>query len=1132
MPSSAYRDFGLQFGPLSERTCTVRFNTRIPGAQPASTDVETVRFDRDKLDPYLQRLEQRQITEAELYQLGLLLRDLLLPGRIAGYLRTSLAAVRQEDVGLRLRLTFEAPELNAIPWEYTYFPPEVSSGHSPVFFLALMDGVSIARYEFTGAGDVDVKPREHYRMVIALSSPAKVEPRLLIEKDREAITSAIKETNAVQVMMPEWLEAATIAALEEKLKAPADILHFAGHGRFQDRVGYLIMCKDGSDGWERYDDLLLAKAVADARITMVVLSACEGAQRSPEQTWSGIAPRLAGANVAAVIASQFRLRHDLAIQFAQTLYGIVLAGGSVDAAVREARWAMIRGVSDVESRDWGAIVLYLRAPDGVLFPRRPVKTVELPPTFASRPAAGHSSLLRRAKVELIGRDQLLAELRDEVRRPDARLITLIGPPGVGKTDLALRVAQDLREAFTDGAHLVQLSSVIKPEEVLPTLGQRLGVPDVADKSALDALIEALSDKTMLLVLDTFEHLVDSAGAIASLGDQVPGLTLLVTSRRPLRIGAEREFNVPPLELPDLRAPLPPAEQLREVGAIALFERRGAAVDRAFVVTEQNKAAVVQICRRLDGIPLAIELAAARVRTRSPDQLVAAMGDLLPLLTGGARDRGARQETMEKAVEWSYQLMPEDERVVFRRLGIFSGGIGLDPAAKVLSAGDLVVTDLLSRLENLVDQSLLQRVKYGERGFRFRMLEPVRVYGLRQLEKTGEMGMMQRDYRSYYLTLAEQAEDQLRGGQRNEWLLRLDEEHDNLREVLGTLTRSEDRTDVGMALRLAGALFWFWRLRGYFQEGRQWLEQALARTPASADPRDRAKALYGAGALAWVQGEPAKALEHLEESVRLLRDLRDVDLLPYSLIGVGLAQQSLGRVDEARKALEESVSIFRSKGEDRWGLALGLNDFGTLQAELGHLDRAEKLLKEADALWRAQGDSWGLGLTLVKLGDLSYRQGDNATAQTRMREALELRRRLADTSGIAQALDSIGKLERRLQHPQAALEALREGLPLWQTLGNRHGIAVSLHYFGAVAGQQGDYERAAYLVGAGQELLALASSRLAPDDEEDFSQLAGRARSDLGPGAYEVALARGAARARTALDGVIAEALTPGVSGAP
>ena len=655
---------------------------------------------------------------------------------------------------------------------------------------------------------------------------------------------------------------------------------------------------------------------------------------------------------------------------------------------------------------------------------------EAPAPAAGAPAARPEALhLPLPPPDLIGREQDLAALGALFGR-GARLVTITGPGGVGKTSLGVRFARDAAARFPDGAAFVGLAPLTDAALVLPAIAQALAVREAAGQTPRDALHAHLAGRRTLLVLDNLEHLLEAAPAVAELLGAAGELRVLAVSRAPLRVRDEQEYPLPPLPLPDLSR-VPAVEELAGNPAVALFVERARAVTPGFALTRANAAAVAAIVRRLDGLPLALELAAARLRSLSPTELLARLDRALPLLAGGARDLPERQRTMERAIDWSYDLVEPAEARLFRRLAVFAGGWDLAAAEAVGQRGDEAEGEVLALLSSLVEQSLVTAEGGGDGATRYRLLEPVREYAAQRLRESGEADEARRWHAAYYLALAEAAEPALWGAEQTGWLARLEAEHDNLRAALAwLLDRAADGGEerAERALRLAGALWRFWGVRGHLSEGRRWLEAVLGAS-AGRDLAARTKALDGAGWLAQGQGDLAQAVRWHEEGAALCRRLGDRAGLATALRSLGALLTALDDVPGAIPFLEESVVVARELADPR-ELGQSLTRLGAAVSLLGDHGRARALLEESLAVQRPLGDRLGIGGALFHLAVAALERRDYGQARAHLAEAFPLFREVGHHLGIAFGLEVLAAaaLEgwvARAVRLWAAADALRE-----------------------------------------------------------------------------------------------------------
>jgi len=671
----------------------------------------------------------------------------------------------------------------------------------------------------------------------------------------------------------------------------------------------------------------------------------------------------------------------------------------------------------------------------------------------------HPNNLPVQPTAFIGREQEVAAVQHLLQRENARLVTLTGPGGTGKTRLGLQVAAELSVLFTDGVYFVNLAPINDAEFVVPTIAQMLGIREVAGQPLLEHLKGELQQKQLLLVLDNFEQVVSAAAQVADLLAACPRLKVLVTSREVLHVRAEQEFAVPPLALPDTKQ-LPDLAALTQYEAVALFLQRAQAVKPDFQVTAVNARAVAEICACLDGLPLAIELGAARVKLFPPQALLARLDQRLQVLTSGARDAPARQQSLRNTIAWSYELLNGEEQRLFRRLSVFVGGCILQEIEAVCAALDKSngAGQVLDRVASLIDKSLLQHREQDGEELRFVMLETIREYGLEVLAASGEMERTQQAHADYYLVLAEQAEPYLKGAEQARWFARLEQEHDNLRAALRwSLEPGVVEHRIEMALRLAGALGRFWEVRGHWSEGWNFLEWVLAGGKGVAAPA-QVKALMAAAHLAFAQFDNDRAEALYEEILARCRELGDTAGIALSLRRLGAIAWRRGTFAVARRLSEKSLALFREAG-DKEGIAWSLVDLGWMFSQQGEYARAISFREESLALFRALGNIQGIAFALCGLAYTLFRsQGDPAKVLTLLKESLAVCREVGYKEGIAVVLSSLGEVFLQLGDTVKARSLLEESMLLSREIRNP-AIAWELFVLGRVEALEGDYATA-------------------------------------------------------------------------
>jgi predicted ATPase/class 3 adenylate cyclase/DNA-binding CsgD family transcriptional regulator len=668
-------------------------------------------------------------------------------------------------------------------------------------------------------------------------------------------------------------------------------------------------------------------------------------------------------------------------------------------------------------------------------------------------------------TQLIGREQEIAAVQNLLLREDVRLVTLTGPGGTGKTRLGLQVAAELSDLFPDGVYFVNLAPISDAEFVVPTIAQALGLREVAGQPLSERLQGELQQKQLLLLLDNFEQVVSAAPQLVDLLATCPKLKLLVTSREVLHVWAEHEFAVPPLALPDLTH-LPELVELSHYAAVALFVRRAQAVKSDFQVTAANARAIAEICVRLDGLPLALELAAARVKLFPPQALLSRLEQRLQVLTSGARDAPMRQQSLRNTIAWSYDLLHAQEQRLFRRLSVFCCGCTLEAIEAAWAALDKSngKEQVLDGVASLIDKSLLQQPEQERDEPRLVMLETIREYGLEVLTASGEMEASRQAHAAYYLKLSEGAEPELAGPRQAVWLERLEREHDNLRAAMQWLLEQEETEQRReLALRLGGALLRFWEVRGHWSEGWNFLQWARAGSKGVAVPAQVKALMAAAYLLDHLENDTDRAQALYEESLVLYRELGDTAGIALSLLHLGEIAGRRGNFAAAYARTEEALALFRAV-EDKWGIAWSLTNLAGIVRQQGEYARATSLNEESLALFRALEDMEGIAWSLTNLAGIVSQQGEYARAISLNEESLALFRALGDIEGIAWSLFGLAEVLFLSQGDPAKVHTLlEEGLALCREVGHKLGIAWALSHLGEMSLQQGNAVKARLLL---------------------------------------------------------------------
>ncbi len=669
-------------------------------------------------------------------------------------------------------------------------------------------------------------------------------------------------------------------------------------------------------------------------------------------------------------------------------------------------------------------------------------------TATTAAAIAKTSNLPVPLTPLVGREKELAAIVERMSEAGVRLVTITGPGGMGKTRLSLAAAEQLAEKFADGAYLVPLATITDPVLFIAAIARAFSLKESGETPLIQTLQNYLSNKELLLVLDNFEQLIEAAPLVNELLAAAPGLKILATSREILHIYGETEINIAGLKLPDT-ANLPKLEKLVEYEAVRLFGERARAAQMSFQVTGGNAAAVAEICARLEGLPLALELAAARIRNFSPEAIsekLRAQGERFNLLVGGPRDTPSRHQTLRNTLDWSFELLEQNEQQQFVRLGVFRGGFSAEAAETIAAAN-------LNEVYALLAKSLVQLVASLDN--RFNLLETIREYALERLADNPPLESETRlAHARFFLTLAETAEPQLRGAEQVEWIARLEMEHDNLRGAMEWCLQSGNAL---LALHIAATMAQFWYLRGHMSEGLRWLQAALAKD-TEAPKLLRAKALNASGALAQYSGNYALAEQYLEESLVIKRELGDMSSVASSLNNLGATAVHRGDFARARVIHQEALEIRRSIN-DTFGVSVSLNNLAEVLRAFEDYEGVVQLQQESLQLKRELGDKRGIAVSLANLADTMVQQKDYARATELYQEGLRLFREVGDRWNTSVALSGLGELAYLQQDYKQAAALYEESLSLKRELDDKLSIAADITALAKVLTRQNLYKRA-------------------------------------------------------------------------
>ncbi len=711
---------------------------------------------------------------------------------------------------------------------------------------------------------------------------------------------------------------------------------------------------------------------------------------------------------------------------------------------------------------------------------------------SARPSEPRPNNLPVQRTAFIGREHEATSLRELLGRAEVQLVTLTGPGGIGKTRLALQVANQSAAEFPGGVCFVPLSAVSDPALIAPTIAQALGVRETGNQSSQESLKDYVGnlDQPTLLLLDNFEHLVSAAPMITQLLSSSPKLKVAVTSQAPLHVYGEHEFPVPPLGLPDLKS-LPPWEVLSRHPAVALFLERARAVKHEFAISRDNASAVAAICARLDGLPLAIELAAARIKLLSPSAMLARLESRLNLLTGGARDLPTRQQTLRSTVDWSCSLLNTSEQTLFRRLSVFAGGCTLEAVEAVCDTKSDLGLDILDAMASMVDKSLVQQSEQVDAETRFLMLSTIREYALERLVESNDASAVRRAHAAYYLVLAEEGAEDV--ASHPEWFDRFEAEHDNFRLALDYLIKTGD---AEWGLRLGAALFRFWETREHLTEGRDTIVRLLALEGTATRPKLRARMLFAAAVLSGEQGDYGSARQLFEDSLETCLELNDNRGVAVALNALAVNARERGDLAAASLLFDRCVEIWKDLG-DSADIARALSNLANVMKLQCEYARASSLYDECLTMFRKNGDGAGIAWTLSCQGDVAREKGDTLAACSFCEQSLAAFRKLRDGWGIASALSDLASLSSDQGNNAEARRLYSESIRMFEELGHKRGIARALECLAVSAAAQSNAEQSLHLAGAAAALRQRLGAPLTLTEQPRLEKALNFARRTLG-----------------------------------
>ncbi|NJD59665.1 MAG: hypothetical protein C3F13_00060 [Anaerolineales bacterium] len=659
----------------------------------------------------------------------------------------------------------------------------------------------------------------------------------------------------------------------------------------------------------------------------------------------------------------------------------------------------------------------------------PLKSIVHPPTNLPVP-----------RNPLAGREKELTSICELLKQEDIALITLTGAGGTGKSRLAIQIGLNVLDHFTDGVYLVRLEPIIDPELVISAIAETFGIRDTPESQPIEMMLgEYLQDKNMLLILDNFEQVVDAAPHVAEILEKCPRLKCITTSRLPLRLRAERELPVLPLEIPVVRDP-GEITDLSQYAAAELFIQRARAVNPDFTMTKVNAQAVAEICYRLDGLPLAIELAAARIKLLPPQALLARLDHRFEILTSGTRDLPERHRTLRNAIDWSYHLLDETEKTLFRRLAVFSDGCSFEAIQKVCDINNDLIPQLDDRLSSLVDNNLVIQIQGLDDEPRFGMLNTIRAYAAEQLDACDEYLVIHEKFAQYFLEFVKDVEPRIRSKEREWWQGKMQREFGNIRSALDWISTTGYCIEIGQEIVIEVGLFW--HICGYITEGQYWCDRMLTLCDDSTSDRIRAGLLLFGGLLNRAQSDQATATASVDKSLELICKLHDEPLMGIALMARGIIASAMRDLSRAAESFEEAVEIFR-RISDLWNLAVSLSWLGDIALFQDDTALAQQYHNESIKIARQQGDPWCLMPALMSSAQVEMMNGELDSAYLKLVEITQVLQKTGDRWSLSWTLIDLGHVVYLQGNLQQAGGYILEALQLAKTFGNLRALVIGL-----------------------------------------------------------------------------------------